>query len=326
MKKVSIIIPVYNMEEYVKECFESIANQTYTNLEIIFVDDGSTDRSGELCDVFAQNDARVKVIHKQNGGVSNARNMGLEYASGEYIAFADPDDTMDIDMIQKLIDYIKKFDADAAFCRFHTDHIKDGSLQYFQAIEDKVGNADHALMQMLTKLAYGTMVWNKLFKKELIYSGNDFVHFDSSLKCGEDELWLFEVILKANKVVYIPDELYNWRIRRGSTYHKNDVSDIKVMDVVAQEKVLAVIDDKESLVYAKLMLNINKKIYQYLVNSYLQNKNEYYCIFYKYYKIYTPYWFKSDSVSLLAKIKRIIIVSSMKLKLNRKFVQMIFNL
>ncbi len=109
---VSIIVPVYNTEKYLKKCFKSITEQTYSNLEIIIVDDGSTDDSGRLCDEYAQFDDRVMVIHKENGGLSSARNEGLRNSTGEYLTFVDSDDYISKDFVEKSLDLCKKYGAD----------------------------------------------------------------------------------------------------------------------------------------------------------------------------------------------------------------------
>ena len=115
---ISIIVPVYNVEQYLEKCVCSIINQTYKNLEIILVDDGATDSSGNMCDELAKSDNRIKVYHKENGGLSDARNYGVERATGEYIGFVDSDDYIDSEMYEKLYEAIKKEDVDVAECNF----------------------------------------------------------------------------------------------------------------------------------------------------------------------------------------------------------------
>ena len=112
---ISVIVPVYNVEKYLRACLESIVNQTYRDLEIILVDDGSTDSSGIICGEYAEKDARVKVIHKENGGASSARNAGLNIAQGEYITFVDSDDTIELDMIDCLLSSVRE--ADVVICK-----------------------------------------------------------------------------------------------------------------------------------------------------------------------------------------------------------------
>ena len=123
-KKVSVIIPVYNVKEYVEKCVETVIKQTYSNLEIILVDDGATDGSGEICDKLACKDQRIEVIHKKNGGLSDARNAGLKVVTGEYYLFVDSDDWISVNMVKRLVDCAEKEDADIVCCGFF-DVMKD---------------------------------------------------------------------------------------------------------------------------------------------------------------------------------------------------------
>ena len=118
-KKVSVIIPVYNVEKYLKECIQSVLRQTYKNLEIILVDDGSKDNSGNICDEYAKRDERIKVIHKKNGGLSDARNAGIDICTGEYIAFLDSDDFIEEDMYEFLVKNLEKAKADISICQVY---------------------------------------------------------------------------------------------------------------------------------------------------------------------------------------------------------------
>ena len=114
--KISIIVPIYNVKKYIQQCVESLINQTYKNLEIILIDDGSTDGCGELCDEFGKKDQRIHVIHKQNGGLSDARNKGIDVASGDYIGFVDSDDWISHNMYEKMLSSLKSVNADIAVC------------------------------------------------------------------------------------------------------------------------------------------------------------------------------------------------------------------
>lgn len=308
MKKVSIIIPVYNVEKYIGECLDSIVKQTYRNLEIILVDDGSPDNSGSVCDKYADKDERVRVIHKKNAGVSEARNSGLEIATGDYIAFADPDDWLEKDMIEKMVRALEYTDADASFCRFHTEILSDEALKYCSPVEEKTGDSNNAIWHMFETLAYGVMVWNKLFKREIIYGlDNSFIKFDKNLKVGEDEIWLIEVVQNAKKVAYINDELYYWRVREESVYRNNLITEARVQDVEAQTRALEILNDDEAPVYWEIYNRLNCKIYDFAVKAYINNQTDYYNIFMEYKNKYSADWFKSDRVMLQTKIKRKII-------------------
>ena len=114
--KISVILPVYNVEKYLRKCLDSVINQTYKNLEIILVNDGSTDNSGKICEEYALNDKRIKVIHKENGGISSARNAAIDIAKGQYITFIDSDDDVELDYIGYLYDILKKFNCKMSVC------------------------------------------------------------------------------------------------------------------------------------------------------------------------------------------------------------------
>ncbi|MBO7334370.1 MAG: glycosyltransferase, partial [Lachnospiraceae bacterium] len=119
MELISVIVPVFEVEKYLKECIESILNQTYTNLEIILVDDGSPDKCGEICEEYAKTDNRIIVIHHENKGLSSARNRGLDIATGDYIGFVDSDDKIAPDMFEILLNNLKQYDADISICGFY---------------------------------------------------------------------------------------------------------------------------------------------------------------------------------------------------------------
>ena len=131
--KISVIIPVYNVEDYLSKCLQSVINQTYTNLEIILVDDGSTDNSGEICDEFSENDNRIKVIHQKNTGVSQARKIGIDVADGKYIGFVDADDWIEPDMYETLINKMKNSDIIMSGLFFHmNDAVKKIPMNNFE--------------------------------------------------------------------------------------------------------------------------------------------------------------------------------------------------
>lgn len=324
IEKVSIILPIYNVEEYISECLDSIVNQTYHNLEIILVDDGSPDNSGSICDEYQQKDDRIVVVHKQNAGVSAARNTGLELATGSYIAFADPDDWLEPDMIEKMVSALKQRQADIAFCRFHTEIMPEEKQYLYLPIEETYGDGNHALCQMVQALAYGTMVWNKLFTRNTIFKGNSYTKFDESLKCGEDEVWLVEVVQNAKKVAYLKEELYYWRVRENSAFRDDLITDTKVTDVVAQERALELIKDKKSQAYDRIMERLNEKSYHYLVKSYIENQDEYVAKLTVFRRKYSQYWYHSKKNALLTKFKRRLIEFCIVIKMNRKFVEKIY--
>ncbi len=213
---ISIIVPVYKVEEYLNKCIDSILNQAYKNLEVILVDDGSPDRCGEICDEYAQKDDRVRVVHKQNGGLSDARNAGIDAATGEYLMFVDSDDYIHPEMAAKLYEALARDEADMALCNFlyvdengeKTDEENDNS-----PIKDEVLTRDEAFCKALRsyKKWYYVVAWNKLYKKEIFKT----LRFPYG-KVHEDEFVIHKVLGACAKISCISDPLYYYVQRTGS--------------------------------------------------------------------------------------------------------------
>ena len=216
---VSVIVPVYKVEKYLSKCLDSIVNQTYKNLEIILVDDGSPDNSGKICDEYAQKDSRIKVIHKENGGLSSARNAGLDIATGEYIAFADSDDSVHLDFVEKLYRAIKEENADIACCSVE-DFIEDKNkiecnldVDKKTVIEGKGGGFKfyYDLGRKSTNV-----VWNKLYKRHIF----ETLRFTNG-RVYEDRAIYLHLLAQSEKMVFIPEALYTYTIRSGSLMKSN---------------------------------------------------------------------------------------------------------
>lgn len=215
---ISIIVPVYNMEQYMERCVNSIINQTYSNLEIILVDDGSTDRSPAMCDEYALKDARIKVVHKDNGGLSDARNAGLKVATGAYIGYVDSDDWVELSMYQKLYEACIENDAQVAVCRYakaYQDRIERGGNGKVTAF-DRDGILKVYLSDMGEYVVYNS-VWSKLFAREVV----DGVLFPVGQN-SEDIMYTTKAFCKLDKAVYIDECLYNYVLdREGSIMNVN---------------------------------------------------------------------------------------------------------
>ena len=167
---ISVIIPVYNVEKYLDKCIRSVVKQTYKNLEIILVDDGSPDQCGALCDKWAEKDERIRVIHKANGGLSDARNAGLDVASGVYIGFVDSDDYIHPEMYQRLYEKIKKYNGDMAVCGFYwVDEQSDTVNRTAKITAEGIVEKKDAIKNICFMNTF-IVVWNKLYKKELFFN------------------------------------------------------------------------------------------------------------------------------------------------------------
>ncbi len=207
---ISIIVPVYNVEKYLPACLDSLVGQTYRNLEIILVDDGSTDGSGKICDEYAKRDARIRVIHKENAGVAMARNSGLDRATGAYVSFADSDDWLEKNTYQVLYRGLKRYQADCSVGR--CIHVVDNgkSLAYGKRKPCPVWCCD-SREAMKHVLLGGSAIWNRLFKREIFYT----VRFRKD-RVNDDEAAALYAYERCNRVVFLNQYTYFYRIRRNS--------------------------------------------------------------------------------------------------------------
>lgn len=206
-KLVSIIVPVYNVEKYLPKCVDSLINQTYKNVEIILVDDGSTDQSGNICDTYLEKDNRIVVLHKKNGGLSDARNFGIEHAKGDYYSFVDSDDYLKEQTIEYLVDAAENNDCQISVCnmiRFYDDGTND---VFYKPCNNQVILENNDRFQTLSQPS----VCNKLFKKEL-FDGVKFPY----RKYYEDTFVYHELCYKANKVALTGYDGYWYLYRKGS--------------------------------------------------------------------------------------------------------------
>lgn len=209
---ISIIVPIYKVENYLNRCVESIINQTYQNLEIVLVDDGSPDKCPQMCDAWANKDIRIKVIHKENGGLSDARNAGMRVAHGDFISFVDSDDYIEPDMLSKLYTAILSFDCDVASCRVNMVWDNKPSKPLTPSIETTVfQNNKDAMRDLINGNHLIQTVWNKLYKRTIISK----IEFPVG-KINEDEFWSWKVIAASNRIVCINPLLYNYYLREGS--------------------------------------------------------------------------------------------------------------
>ncbi len=213
---VSIIIPVYQVEKYLDRCVASVVNQTYTNLEIILVDDGSLDNCPAICDAWKERDPRIKVIHQQNGGLSVARNEGLKIATGEFIGFVDSDDWIEPEMVEILLSNMQATEADIAVCDYLRE--SEDSPETIQQPESPAVTrytAEEALRLLLSDKHYlRTIVWNKLYRRHLLEN----IFFPEG-KIYEDNIWTPQIIGRSKLIITIDLPLYHYLLRPESLSH-----------------------------------------------------------------------------------------------------------
>lgn len=273
MKTISVVIPVYNVEKYLSECLDSVINQTYKNLQIIIVDDGSTDFSGKICDVYAEKDNRITVVHQKNAGAGAAKNTGLELIDGDYFSIIDSDDYIELDMYEKMVNSLEKYNADIVQCLFRNVFVNDSFDRKYKIKGNypKVLTSKSFLKEYLYDWKYA-IFWNKLFKKSLLQN----IKFPVGRKI-DDEFFTYKLVCNAKKVVNIDNILYNYRMRKTSVMNENN-SDRLIYDRIDCfverydyiRKKYPSLDKKyltklyDSLLYYKTQVNNTEKLEKYI--------------------------------------------------------------
>ncbi len=234
---ISVIVPVYGAEKYLSKCLDSIIHQTYQELEIILVEDGSPDRSGEICDAYAAKDGRIKAIHQENGGAAVARNAGLDIATGEYIGFIDPDDYISPFFYEELYRALQEQDASIAICDYQTfAENTEPELQKEAAdqttYEMLCTDQEKIRYSFLEKYVHSILLWNKLYKREIWNKLRM-----PEIRAYEDEAVLYKILYEAEKMVYLHKELYFYMIREKGSITTSDFSERRLVRLdVLQER------------------------------------------------------------------------------------------
>lgn len=254
---ITIVVPVYNVERYLDKCVESIVSQTYKNLEIILVDDGSTDGSGKKCDEWAEKDSRIKVIHKENGGLSDARNKGIDIATGKWIGFIDSDDYIDVTMFEKLYKACIENDCKVSSCGFLREFDDKSRNERWTTKDDMLLDRD-GMMEYLYKAAVGWGAWNKLYDISLF----DDVRYPYG-KTREDEYTTYKIFCKIDKLYYISECLY--------FYYQRDDSITGVSFSIKNLDSLEALE--QAMEYHKK--NGNKKYYDRALQEYIRDTCEF---------------------------------------------------
>lgn len=206
---ISIIVPVYNCEKYLRICLDSIVGQSYKNLQIILIDDGSTDSSGAICDEYAKVDNRIKVYHQKNAGVAMARNEGLKYIKGEYVCFVDGDDVVDMEYCKSMLNVALEYDLDIVLCnivRFYDIFLFPAQKNILEYNIDFYDHHEAGIAFMKEKRFEG-YVFNRFYKKEIV---NECI-FPAGIETKEDEFFNAQCMMKSNKIAYLNRDLYFYR-------------------------------------------------------------------------------------------------------------------
>lgn len=236
---ISVIVPVYNVEKYIKNCIDSIINQTYKNLEIILIDDGSKDNSGKICDEYTKLDNRIKAIHKKNGGLSDARNVGIDNATGKYITFIDSDDYVENDYVEYLYKLIKKYNVKMSISSYKVICKNETKIiDMAKNNKDEKLKTQECLRKMLCEKGFTVSACTKMYEKSLFSD----IRFPLGKLC-EDNGTTYKLILKCENIIYGNKSNYHYYKRNNSimtskfTKHRLDIIDLtdEMVDVVEKE-------------------------------------------------------------------------------------------
>lgn len=244
---ISIIVPVFNVEEYLEKCIDSLQKQTHENLEIILIDDGSTDRSGSICDKYSTNDSRITVVHQENQGVSHARNVGMKKASGKYLMFVDSDDIIERNMCESLLSTIMHYNADIVLSNFVEDRdnekVKDANVHGTEILNK------NSIMYKITDIKYksGIFVTTKLISSKIA----KLHRFKEGVPLGEDQLFVFALLNDCDRVCVMNKGYYHYIARQGSAMRQQ-------LDLDKEKKLISVYNHILDLTKS----NYNKKIYR----------------------------------------------------------------
>ncbi len=308
---ITIIVPIYKVENYLDKCVYSIIQQTYTNLEIILVDDGSPDNCGNICENYRKKDLRIKVIHKENGGLSDARNVGINSATGEYIAFIDSDDYIAINYIEELYKAIKKYNVQIALCSYILISESGENIRIEKVTtEEKCINNKQLLNEVMTP--YGekyVVVWNKLYKKSLFNS----LRFPKG-KLYEDEYINFKLFWQCTNVVLVPSILYFYLQRNDSIQgSKLTLEKLNMKREFHLERIAFYSKLKEKQLYMRSIQMYCNWITSCFANSYELLDKKYKIMLQKEIRKYAFISFKSNESKMGEKIQNILGFFSLKL-------------
>ena len=260
-KKVSIIIPVYGVEKYIERCLKSVVNQTYQNLEIVLIDDGSKDKSGIICDLWAKKDSRITVIYQKNKGLPGARNTGLRNISGTYFFAIDSDDYLDLNAVQYLVKALEETDGDVAIFKY--------TLTLNQKMPRKIPKTNKKLQysikegidihnEIFLTMNYQTFFWNKFYKTEIVKN----VFLDEDAKYYEDIESVPRFLIKCNKAVFLKNSLLTYMIRANSLSHDSNKMDFRLSSLLS---ICSINEDR----YMQWYPELGKKLHYFWTLQYI---------------------------------------------------------
>lgn len=267
-ERVSVIVPVYNVKEYLREALDSLLTQTYRNLEILFVDDGSTDGSGEICDEYARKDERIQVIHQENRGLSGARNAALELMTGELVMFLDPDDAYHPEMIRKMVETLHREQTDMVLCKYSVRRTKQRMNPYEPGMKicPSAPEGKYDRVCALQALADGLLnfaVWNRIYRRELW----DGIRFPQG-HVYEDVVAAYRILNCITSIYVLDEELYFQRIHSGTittVYSEDNIRD-RILAFTMQETYIR--DHIQGVFTEEQIFRMNRQKMNILIDMY----------------------------------------------------------
>lgn len=255
--KISVIVPVYNVENYLSACLDSILSQTYQDFEIILIDDGSKDASGQICDAYAGKDPRIQVVHQENGGVSRARNRGLELATGELISFIDSDDTLEPDMYELLVRVMREHNADISHCGYKRFDNQGNLVRKINGTHRlMIQSGEEAIVCMLQGEYFSNSLWNKLFRNQVVRG----LRFQEDLKNNEDVLFNVHAFSRAKTAVFQDEGKYHYYDHPSSACNRLKARKQNQDAIEASTQMLPLVSAPETIAA------VHQRIYEARVN------------------------------------------------------------
>lgn len=296
MSKISIVVPVYNVALYLPMCIDSILRQSFSDFELLLIDDGSTDESGKICDRFAEGDNRITVVHQQNSGAASAKNVGIDMATGEYIAFIDSDDWVESNWLERVLAVFRSTSASAVEYSFIRECLQGRERGNESDFTTRLFTAEEYMAQYLDNWTC-SLFWNKIFRRELLKK----IRFRKERRCIDDEFFTYKVISGAAYVARINDELYHYRQRENS----------------------AVTDDRNKMQIIDDAMELRPERYEWIKKHFPKLKNYYL----EHDMGFLLYWGKCNIFSrpLIQKYKRIVryyVYEGMKVKWNIRILKL----
>lgn len=290
--KISVIVPVYKAEAYLCRCVDSILSQTFEDFELLLIDDGSPDRSGEICDEYAKRDCRVRVFHKENGGVSSARQCGLDHALGEYVIHADPDDWMESEMLCVLYNKVKERNSDIALCDF-VENYRDEQL----VIRQNVAETPRKCIPLFFSRKLHGSCCNKLIRRSLFI--DNYICFPKKVNLWEDLCTISRVFWFADSIVYINKPLYHYSQYENTNSYTKNITIERIKEQECAIKIIECFFQQYGVIYDELNF---QKLLTKIKLIYLISRKERSCVFGNYYKEANDFIWRCEGLSLYNKL------------------------